>query len=153
MVDVRVVGADEWPLWRDVRLAALTRSPEAFRSRLADWAHGGERQWRERLTLPGAHNLVAERDGAPVGLARGVPAGDGVVELHSVWVHPDARGCGVGARLVEAVETWARGRGARTLRLGVLADNDGAVALYRRLGFAATEDDGREIVMAKRLDG
>lgn len=146
------MGADDWPLWRDVRLAALTRSPEAFRARAADWAYGGEWQWRERLLLPGAYNLVAEQDGAAVGLVRGVPADDGVIDVHSVWVDPDLRGQGVGGRLIGAVEAWAREHGARTLRLDVFADNDAAIGLYRRLGFAATgEAHDREIVMTKDL--
>lgn len=152
-MDVRVVGTDEWPMWRDVRLAALTVSPEAFKSRLEDWERGGERRWRERLAMPGAYNIVAQRDGAAVGVASGVPGADGDVELRSVWVDPDARGCGVAGRLIAAVEAWARETGARTLRLSVLRGNDGAMALYRRHGFAFTgESDDRELVMAKALD-
>lgn len=156
MLCMRVVTDEDWPLWRDVRLAALADAPYAFTATLADWTRGGEATWRERLTLPGARNLVALLDGRPVGVARGVPEGDGIVGLHSVWVAPAARGRGVGDRLVSAVEAWARETGARTLRLGVLSGNTGAIALYERHGFAPAgdvvrDDASRELIMEKDL--
>lgn len=158
MIAVRRVGAGEWPLWRDVRLAALTQSPEAFRSRLADWAETGEPRWRERLARPDAYNIVAEHDGGVVGVASGVPE-DGAAWLHSVWVSPRARGLGAGGLLVGAVEEWARASGAPELLLAVVPGNDTAIGLYERRGFAATGEPGalmpdgvtRELVMAKPL--
>ncbi|KAB8163814.1 GNAT family N-acetyltransferase [Streptomyces sp. 3MP-14] len=162
-VTLRVVGggAGDWPLWRDARLAALREAPEAFTPRLADWENGERARWRARLTLPGAHNLVAVRAGRPVGLARGVPARPGVAELRSVWVARAARGRGVGDALLAEVARWARAAGARELRLAVVAGNERALALYRRHGFeavAGTPDPGadagapRQVVMARRLD-
>jgi len=47
VVTLRVLTLDDWPVWRAVRLA-----------------------------LPDAHNVVAFLGGRPVGLARGVPAGE-----------------------------------------------------------------------------
>lgn len=45
-------------------------------------------------------------------------------------------GHGVGKRLFAAVEQWARDRQAHRLELTVAADNDRAIALYQRCGFA-----------------
>ncbi|HEX6357788.1 GNAT family N-acetyltransferase [Actinophytocola sp.] len=112
---LRVLALDDWPLWRAARLAALTDSPDAFTVSLADWHGGGEEQWLARLAMPGAHNVVAVRDGEPVGLARGVPGADGY-ELRSVWVAPVVRGLGVGGRLLADVEEWAVRAGAPALR-------------------------------------
>lgn len=159
MVTVRMMTDDDWPLWRDVRIAALTDAPQAFRARLADWESGGATHWRARLTMPGAHNVVAMLDGSPVGLASGVPGVDGEVLLHSVWVSPDARGRGVAGLLIDAIRTWAAGAGARTLTLAVIPGNEAATGLYRRLGFLDTGlrgellPDGvtREHVMALAL--
>lgn len=160
MVCVRVVAGDgDWALWRDARIAALTDAPHAFKPRLEDWERGGEDAWRERYATPGAHNLLASLDGRTVGMARGVPEGDEIAALHSVWVDPGVRGRGVGDRLIAAVEAWARRTGARTLRLDVLPGNDTAIALYRRHGFALGAQHGavlrdgvtRELVMAKPL--
>ncbi|WP_190131076.1 GNAT family N-acetyltransferase [Streptomyces mashuensis] len=159
MVTLRVVTTDDWPLWRDLRVAALTESPHAFKARVADWHRGGEEEWRARFGRPGAHHLVAFLDGRGVGLARGVPVGDGVSELRSLWAGSRVRGRGAGDLLLGAVEAWARGSGAATLRLTVIPGNDHAMALYRRHGFAVTTEHGpllpdgvtRELVMAKAL--
>ena len=156
---LRALTTDDWPLWRDVRLAALTEAPHVFKSGLAGWYRGGEERWRWRLDLPGSYNLVAMLDGRPAGMASGVPRDDNVSELRSVWVSPDARGRGVGDLLIGAVETWALKAGVATLELAVLPGNDPAIALYRRHGFVVTGElsellpDGvtREQMMAKPL--
>ena len=46
---------------------------------------------------------------------------------------------GVGHRLVEEVERWARSRGLRRIRLETGAANGAARAFYDRLGFATEE--------------
>jgi ribosomal protein S18 acetylase RimI-like enzyme len=42
---------------------------------------------------------------------------------------------GIGRALLERAEAYARGAGARTLRVGVLVKNEAAGRLYRRIGF------------------
>lgn len=158
-VEILRVGAGDWPLWRDVRLAALADAPYAFKSRVEDWSAGGEARWRGRLELAGSYNLVAVLEGVPVGMASGVPGDDGVCELRSVWVSPLARGNGLGGRLIAEVEGWARETGATVLRLGVLPGNDAAIQLYRRYGFVDSDEPGdllsdgvtRELFMVKSL--
>lgn len=167
MVTLRVLTTDDWPLWRELRLAALTDAPQAFKVRLADWDRGEQERWRARLAMPGAHHLAALLDDdRPVGMASGLPGDGGVTELRSVWVDSGARGHGIGGRLIAAVEARAREAGAVALRLAVLAGNEPAIALYRRHGFdfvdgpagkarpardAAAVAQRAEIVMAKAL--
>ncbi|RLP92412.1 GNAT family N-acetyltransferase [Micromonospora sp. BL4] len=162
MIEMTVLTPDDWPTWRQLRLAALTEAPEAFGSRLADWQDDGDREqrWRDRLSIPGSHNLVATLHGRPVGMASGVPTPDPLVrELISMWVHPEARGRKVGHQLVEAVANWARDGGADRLRLTVMPDNAAAKALYRHAGFSLTDEVGdllpdgvrREQVMLRPL--
>ncbi|WP_444677130.1 GNAT family N-acetyltransferase [Halomonas sp. E19] len=55
--------------------------------------------------------------------------------LYSFCVHPEARGGGVGRRLLEALEQAAFERGILVLGLEVRADNRIALGLYRRMGF------------------
>jgi ribosomal protein S18 acetylase RimI-like enzyme len=160
MLSLRVVTTEDWPLWREVRLAALTEAPGAFKARLDDWPHGGEQQWRARLEARGTYNVVALLDDQAVGMSRGVPGDDGISELRSVWVGRTARGRGVGDQLIASVEAWARRTGATTLRLAVIPSNTAAIALYRRNGFVDTAELGslspdgmtREQVMDKALD-
>ncbi|MEU5155748.1 GNAT family N-acetyltransferase [Glycomyces sp. NPDC021274] len=158
MIDVRVLSADDWPLWRRLRLAALAEAPYAFTSRLADWQGPSdtEARWRARLAGTNTHDLVAEDRSSPVGMASGIATEDpGIVELISMWVAPEARGRGVGDALIGAVEQWARRSGAGTLRLSVAAGNPAAAALYRRNGFGdlqGTQDADGTWQMAKRLE-
>ncbi|MEU2512073.1 GNAT family N-acetyltransferase [Streptomyces syringium] len=137
MVTLRVLTTDDWPLWRTLRLAALADAPNAFKVRLADWDAGEEERWRARLGLPGAYHVAALLDGHAVGMASGLPRAAGIKELRSLWVSSDARGRGIGNRLITAIETWALGSGGAALRLAVLPDNEPAIALYRRNGFIA----------------
>jgi ribosomal protein S18 acetylase RimI-like enzyme len=92
--------------------------------------------------MPGTYNLVAMLDGRPVGMASGIPCDNGVSELRSVWVSPEARGRGVGDRLIAAVEGWAQDCGAQALRLAVIPGNEPAITLYQRNGFLVTGECG-----------
>jgi ribosomal protein S18 acetylase RimI-like enzyme len=142
VIDVQDIGPDDWKTWRELRLAALEEAPYAFGSRLADWVDASEDRWRERLSAPGAYQVVAALDGTPVGMAGGFLADEpGLAHLVSMWVAPAGRGRGVGDRLMTAVEERARGAGAHTLELSVAVGNDAAHALYLRSGFT----DDREV--------
>lgn len=73
--------------------------------------------------------------GEPLGYGLAV-AERGYVGLYDLAVTPVARGRGVGARMVTELLAWGVGRGACTGYLQVRETNEGARALYRRLGFA-----------------
>src|SRR5213592_1915837 len=145
MIEMRAMGLDDWPVWRELRLAALAEAPHAFGSTLAEWQGEGdsEERWRARLGIPDSHNVVAVLDGRPVGMVSGVPADEpDAVELISMWVSPAVRGQGVGDLLIGEVERWAMKGQARTLRLSVIPDNGAAIALYERRGFKDTAELG-----------
>ena len=55
--------------------------------------------------------------------------------IHDIFVRPEHRRQGVATALMAAAESFARSRGARELRLGVIDRNADARALYGRLGF------------------
>ena len=163
MLELRTLESDDWLIWRELRQAALAEAPYAFGSTLAQWTGSGDREerWRERLEIPGSHNVIAVVDGCPAGMVSGVPVEQaaGSVELISMWVSPTVRGSGVGDCLIQEIIRWAAQQGAASLRLSVMPDNTRAVALYERHGFADTgipgdllpDGTGRERVMAKDL--
>lgn len=142
-------------MWRSLRLQALADSPYAFGSRLSQWQGADEARWQARLDITDSANFVALLDDRAVGMASGMPDSS----LTSLWVQPDARGHGIGDRLIGAVEEWAIESGSATLRLSVMPGNAAAIGLYRRNGFVETDEpgdllpdgSGREIVMAKPL--
>jgi RimJ/RimL family protein N-acetyltransferase len=133
VIEVQQLGADDWRLWRQLRLAALAESAAAFSSTLAQWTGPAdtEERWRARF-LHTPFNVVLRLDGAPAGMVGAYVRCDDTVELISMWVAPFARGNGVGDAAVQAVLGWA---GPREVVLSVKAGNEPATALYQRHGF------------------
>lgn len=62
------------------------------------------------------------------------PAYAGVVE-HSVYIHPDARGQGVGLALMQALITSTEAAGIWTIQSGIFPENTASLALHTRVGF------------------
>ncbi|MBI4261317.1 MAG: GNAT family N-acetyltransferase [Actinobacteria bacterium] len=140
-MEVRRARADEWRELRDTRLAALADAPEAFGSTLEREEALPEERWRDWVPA-GARGeeqvvVAAVEGGRWVGMAGGYGSEEepGVSVVIAMWVHPSYRRHGVGRELLEAVEVWARERGARTLRLGLADGNPEAAGLYAAAGF------------------
>ena len=74
-------------------------------------------------------------DGAPCAWGIGVIE-RGLIGLQDITVAPPLRGRGVGRALIASLMGWGRANGASRAYLHVLASNEPARALYRRLGFA-----------------
>jgi ribosomal protein S18 acetylase RimI-like enzyme len=67
--------------------------------------------------------------------------------LTELWLEPEARGRGVGARVLAAVEARAKAQGAHALHLMVRHANANAQALYRRAGYTVPD----RLFMTRRL--
>jgi ribosomal protein S18 acetylase RimI-like enzyme len=63
----------------------------------------------------------------------------GTLLMDGIAVKKDARGQGVGTKLLEAVFAYAEAQGFERVRLDVIDTNPKARELYERLGFAAKE--------------
>jgi phosphinothricin acetyltransferase len=62
------------------------------------------------------------------------PVYAGVIE-HSVYVHPAARGAGVGRGLLAALITSAEAAGIWTIQSGIFPENTASLALHLAAGF------------------
>lgn len=156
--EIRPVSPDDWRLWRDARLEALRDSPDAFGSRLDDWIDAPEQRWRERLSLPDAHHIVAVDQTQVLGMMSVFPSGaPSTMTLVSAWVAPRARGRGIAATLIDAVVDAARASGASVIDLSVMPDNLTARRTYERAGFRVRDEpgaplpDGRHQVLMRRV--
>jgi phosphinothricin acetyltransferase len=58
----------------------------------------------------------------------------GVIE-HSVYVHPDAQGQGIGLALLEALTGSADAAGIWTIQTGIFPENTASLRLHQRAGF------------------
>ena len=143
---VRRVRADEGPVLKSVRLAALADAPSAFGSSYAAEVDQPDDHWRSRAALGASGErsatFFAVVDGSIVGLVGAYrPATDEpTVELVSMWVSPTHRRTGIAATLIDAVMRWADETGAPTVELWVTRGNDAAVRLYETAGFSLTGD-------------
>jgi DNA-binding MarR family transcriptional regulator/GNAT superfamily N-acetyltransferase len=87
------------------------------------------------MTPPAGAFLVARLRGRPIGCAGlklhpGEPA-----YLKRMWVSPEARGLGLGRRLLEDAERYAREAGAEMIQLETNRSLREAIALYRGSGY------------------
>lgn len=106
-------------------------------------ADDARRRWRNDFMLWVRDRmyrlLVADRVGELVGFISAhqwspLPIYQQELEVYidELYVLPDHRRQGIGARLVAAVQSWAQEIGAVRLRLGVLAANRDGLAFWKR---------------------
>ena len=158
---IRAFSADEWRIYRDLRLRALADSPDAFGSTLAAEAGRLDAEWARRLASgvdsPVNLPLVAAVGGEPIGLACGriATSDPDVAALYQMWVAPSHRGVGVAQMLLKAVIAWAGARNASSLDLGVTCGDSPARRLYERAGFKPIGEPGplrpRSKLFAQRM--
>jgi len=148
---IRRIRADEGMRWRDVRLRALRSDPLAFGSTFEWAAARSESDWiasaQGSASSDDRATFFAVDDERIVGLAvanRDEPGAD-VFGVYQVWVAPEARGRGVGARLLATLEAWVLDRGGAILELLVSDAAPAARRLYERAGFHL---DGRRELSA-----
>lgn len=84
---------------------------------------------------PGGCILLAEGEGRVLGVVALRPLDAPACEMKRLYVRPEARGLGLGARLARAVIDEARRIGYAVLRLDTHESMREAIGLYRTLGF------------------
>ena len=89
-----------------------------------------------------AHTLIAECDGAAVGLAV-VSLRAGRAHLAALAVRTEWRGIGIGGVLLAAAERFARARGAVEMELTTAESNLAASELFLRSGYKRTARHAR----------
>jgi RimJ/RimL family protein N-acetyltransferase len=161
---IRRLEISDAALFRDLRLEALAKNPEAFGSTF-ERENAQPLSWFE-ATLGRTDIFGAFVDGTLAGMA-GYSARENSKQAHkgllwTMYVRDTARNRGLGRKLVAAVLDHARGR-VEMVQLTVVSENEGARRLYRAMGFVeygcekrALKHDGRyydEILMVHFLEG
>jgi phosphinothricin acetyltransferase len=131
-VDVRALLPEDWSAVADIYWDGTRAGLATFETEVPSWD-----EWNAAHLA--RHRLVATRFDEVVGwaaLAR-VSARRcyaGVVE-NSVYVAREARGAGVGRRLLEALIDGARADGIWTIQTSIFPENRASLALHERCGF------------------
>jgi ribosomal protein S18 acetylase RimI-like enzyme len=95
----------------------------------------------ELATLPGKYAqpagviLLAERGNAAVGVVAVRPISTDICEMKRLYLRPEARGLGVGAKLVDSIIAYARAAGYQRIVLDTLVSMASAMTLYQSRGF------------------
>jgi RimJ/RimL family protein N-acetyltransferase len=162
-LQIRRMEISDAVLYRDIRLEALSKNPEAFGSTF-EKENAQPLSWFEAV-VGRADIFGAFLDGTLVGIAA-YSARESSKQAHkallwTMYVRAAGRNSGLGRSLVAAVIDHARGR-VEMVQLTVVSVNEAARRLYRVMGFVeygyekrALKHDGRyfdEVLMVKFLD-
>jgi L-amino acid N-acyltransferase YncA len=112
--------------------AGIDEGDATFETRVPGWAEFTAARLPDHRYVAVAGQDVLGWVAASAVSRRGAYAG--VVE-HSVYVHPGARGLGIGRRLLDALIASTEAAGIWTIQSGIFPENTASLALHRAAGF------------------
>jgi putative acetyltransferase len=99
----------------------------------------------EELERPEVTVFAARDDGVALGMAALVARGDGSAELKRMFVLPPARGRGIAAGLIGALESFATSHDIRIVQLETGPLQYAAIRLYERSGYRLIPNFGKYV--------
>ena len=141
-VIIREAGADDFEWVADLMVRALSPfydgDHRAHARRIFDTHMEGGIDHVGHFSAA-QHMFIAEIEGQPVGLIHVVEKKQETVKISPLIVSTDYRGTmGIGSRLLECAEDFARSVGARQLYCTVASPNQKALGFFLRKGFYIT---------------
>jgi len=145
-MEIRQLTADDWEIYKSIRLDSLINEPQAFQSRYEDEVLYTEDRWRKKTTPQtnplsalfctifnqealGVLGLYQDRDGKDPEVAN----------LYAVYVRPEHRGKGLSKKLLAlAIETVSKDKQIQRIDLCVEKGQVAAKGLYDSMGFSVT---------------
>lgn len=153
---IEPITPETFPAWRTLRLRALKEHPDAFGASWGWYAGLSETDSREHFAArqgPRSQVWGAFMEDGPLVGTVGMYCDDGPKMAHrahiwGMYVAPEARGQGIGERLVEAAIAFAEGiDGILQIHLAVTSHNLAAKQLYERLGFVRYGVEPRVLIV------
>jgi len=131
-MEIRELQEEDWPAVREIYEQGIAGRNATFETEAPSW-EAWDRSQLDR------HRLVAVEEERVVGWAvvhhvSPRPCYAGVVE-HSVYVHSDAQGKGVGRALLERLIVDTEQAGIWTIQTGIFPENEASLALHVKCGF------------------
>ena len=131
-MELRELRHEDWPAVREIFEQGIAGKNATFETEAPSWE-----AW-DRSQLDG-HRYVAVEQERVVGWVAAHPVSSrpcyrGVVE-HSVYVHDDWQGKGIGRVLLERLFASTEQAGIWTIQTGIFPENDASLKLHTRCGF------------------
>ena len=118
---------------------ALYQQEYGLASVFREYVERGVRRLVEDFDASRACILIPEVDGRPMGSIAIAPSADDTAQLRYFLLEPEARGYGLGYRLVDAALDFCRRAGYAHVFLETFSRLTAARTIYRRRGFRITE--------------
>lgn len=133
MTSIRPMTEADWPRVEKIFAAGIAGGEATFETTTPTWEQFDTGKIRNaRLVATGAGGTVVGWAAASQVSARA--AYHGVIE-HSVYVHPDAHGHGIGRMLLDAFITTAEDAGYWTIQSSIFPENTVSLHLHETAGF------------------
>jgi L-amino acid N-acyltransferase YncA len=131
-LEIRELREEDWPSVREIFEQGIATKNATFETEAPSWE-----SW-DRSQLDG-HRYVAVEQERVVGWVAAHPVSSrpcyaGVVE-HSVYVHDDWQGKGIGRALLERLFQSTEEAGIWTIQTGIFPENEASLALHEKCGF------------------
>lgn len=143
---VKIVGLtpDLWELYKSIRLRALCEAPQAFARSYAEEKDYPQERWKQRASNP--YGFIALENGVPLGTMAAFIQEPTTAYIVGVFVAHEARGRGIGSRLLSAVlGKLKQDPTLKTVKLTVNREQTAAVRLYEKFGFVVTGEQSEKM--------
>ncbi len=151
-IKIEVAKSEDWEVYRNIRIEALTKNPEAFGSTLAEALSKPDEYWQSRLAREDLFIVLARADNSLEGAKSitGARIEEGVWKIIAVYTRPEFRRQGLAEKVLREVLNEIKRRGGSKVTLNVTArtEQEAARAVYKKLGFKEVEmcvDEGENI--------
>ena len=144
MITVRPAKAEEWKVWKELRLQSLQDSPESFGEQYADAVKKTDDEWKNKMqevaTLSTTDTLFAIVEDQVVGMMYVFFRNDqqDTGGIGGLWVTPDNRQKGVGREMIDAALGWMKEKELQQVTFWNNKSNAASTKFYEKLGFTYT---------------
>ncbi len=164
MISVRRLRLGEGDLYKRLRVAALSESPEAFGTTLAEANARSEESWQQQADNSArGHDratLIAIANEEPVGMAALYrdSQDQSLGELIQVWVDPAYRGGDSAKKLITEILIWAKRNNFMQVTAWVVKENQRMLRFLEKCGFELTNevksfrDDDESCLLVKEVE-
>ncbi|MEU1972015.1 N-acetyltransferase family protein [Microbacterium sp. NPDC019599] len=133
MTGIRPLREDDWPQVETIFAAGIAEGEATFETRTPTW------EQFDTAKIPDARLVAVDGAGIITGWAAAsrVSSRDayrGVIE-HSVYIHPDHRGRGIGRQVLLAFLDAADTAGYWTVQSSIFPENTASIRLHEQAGF------------------